>query len=514
MDFLRSILPAGLSDMENYITKSVTRTSLLGVCLVVLLARWILTKRQLPPGPWALPIIGHYKLLLDPKIHEACARLSDRYGPVVTVQFGPTKTVILNTIETVMEALVKRRADFAGRPPVPSGMQLSEGGKDILMAQYTPTLKLHRKIAGSALRNYLKGPRLQAAVQDSMGQFLKLVEETNGKPFVPHAFVDLVLFNMLCGVCYQKIYKFDDPKFKHYADIDNQYTAEFGMGLMEDLYPILAKVWPTQRYKKVVWLFGQLLQFVNEELEAHKRDFDEGNIRDFTDCLILARKEAEKEDDPEVLSQLTNVHIRQTISDIFLGGLDTSRFTIQWVILYMADNQHVQRKVQEELDRVVGRDRLPEVDDRPYLPYTEATLYEVMRIASVVPLGMPHTAMVDSSVGGYTIPEGTMIFINHWALHNDPRHWKEPSKFDPERFLNSDGTLARKPESWLPFSAGRRACIGESVAVPELLLIFSILMHQLSIKLPPGVVADYSPESSGVIGYTANRYKIVAEKRF
>ncbi|XP_060069459.1 steroid 17-alpha-hydroxylase/17,20 lyase-like [Ylistrum balloti] len=514
MDSLRQILPTGLSSMMDNIMTNVTLTSVILFFLVALVIHRFLTRPKYPPGPAALPIIGHYKLLVDPKIHEACAKLSDKYGPVVTVQFGPSKVVILNTIETVLEALVKRRADFAGRPPVPSGMALSEGGKDILMAQYTPTWKLHRKIAGSAIQNYLKGPRLQTVLEKAMGQFLKLVEGTNGKPFTPHEFIGLSIYNIMCGFCFQKVYQFDDPTFKYYLGVDDQFVAELGMGLIEDLYPILEKVWPSQRYKNVAKLFGELVEFLNEQLEAHKRDFDEGNIRDFADCLILARREAEKEDDPKLLNQLTDVHLRQTLSDIFIAGVQTSRFTIQWALLYIADNQDVQRKVQEELDRVVGRNRLPEVDDRPSLPYTEATLYEVMRIASVAPLGMPHIAVVDSSVGGYIIPKDTTVILNHWALHNDPRHWKEPSKFDPKRFLNPDGTFARKPESWLPFSAGRRVCLGESTAKLELIIILAIILHQFSIKLPPGVVADFSAEHSGIAGYTANRYKIVAEKRF
>ncbi|XP_021359447.1 steroid 17-alpha-hydroxylase/17,20 lyase-like [Mizuhopecten yessoensis] len=515
MDSIRHILPAHLGNMMDYslVTTSVTPTSCFLLFLVVFILCRLITKPKYPPGPMALPVIGNYKLLTDPKIHEACARLSEKYGPVVTVQFGPSKTVVLNSIETVVEAMVKRRADFAGRPPVPSGMTLSEGGKDILMSQYTPSLKVHRKIVSAALRKYIKGPFLQTILEKSMGQFIKLFEETKGNPFIPHEYIDLALFNIICGVCFQKVYKFDDPKFKHYLDIDNQFVAEFGMGLIEDLYPILAKVWQSQRYKKVVSLFRELLHYIHEELEAHKQDFDEGNIRDFADCLLMARKEAENEEDVEILSQLTDVHLRQTLSDTFTAAFDTTRFTIQWALLYMADHQDVQRKVQAELDRVVGRDRLPRVDDRPSLPYTEATLFEVMRIASVAPLGMPHMTMVDSSVGGYTVPKGTTVIINHWALHNDPRHWKEPSKLDPERFLNSDGTLARKPESFLPFSAGLRVCLGESTAKPELVIILALILHQFNIKLPPGVKADYSPECTGFIGYTANRYKVIAEKR-
>ena len=88
--------------------------------------------------------------------------------------------------------------------------------------------------------------------------------------------------------------------------------------------------------------------------------------------------------------------------------------------------------------------------------------------------------------GGYDIPKDTTVAINHWALHHDTQYWKDVNKFDPTRYLDADGKLDRKPESWLPFSLGRRVCLGESVAKPELHLIFSCILQRFKITLPEG----------------------------
>ena len=104
-----------------------------------------------------------------------------------------------------------------------------------------------------------------------------------------------------------------------------------------------------------------------------------------------------------------------------------------------------------------------------------------------------------SSSGGYNLPKGTNVLINHWALHHDPNKWENVSEFRPERYLEN-GKLGPKPESWLPFSAGRRVCLGEIVAKPELLFIFACLMQRFRWSMPNGEKADLSP--------TGNMFKI------
>jgi cytochrome P450 len=105
-----------------------------------------------------------------------------------------------------------------------------------------------------------------------------------------------------------------------------------------------------------------------------------------------------------------------------------------------------------------------------------------------------------------------MLVINHWALHNDPEQWPDVTAFRPERFLDDTGKLGPKPESWLPFSAGRRVCLGEAVAKPELLLIFACLMQKFTIKVPDGTKVDLSP-AGGAFGVIPQKYKVLFEER-
>ncbi|XP_060068562.1 steroid 17-alpha-hydroxylase/17,20 lyase-like [Ylistrum balloti] len=504
-----------LKEMLEPMQKYVTPTSALVGLGAGLTVYWLIkrNKYKLPPGPTPLPLLGNYSLLASSNLMADCEKLTEKFGPVFTMYMGTMPMVVVNTIETATDVLVKSKADFADRFQSASVEMFSDGGKDIAFSNYTDTWKLHRKIAGSALRTYLKGNQLEEAIHGSMSKIIKLFDDTKGEPVVPHTFIDLGVFNILCAFCFQKVYNVDDPKFKHLVDVDNQLLAIFGSGFIEDLIPVLAKIWPSKRFTKATQLSAELFQFIEEELLEHRQSFDDGFQRDFTDTLIQARVQAENEEDTNLLSQLTDVHLKQTLIDIFFAGIDTTRFTLQWFFLYIAANPKVQKQAQMEIDEAVGRDRLPGLDDRPAMPYTEAVLHETMRIATVAPFGLAHAARIDTKLCGYDIPKGTTVMINHWALHNDPRHWKDPKTFDPKRFLDSDGNLGPKPVSWLPFSAGRRVCLGESIAKPELHLICAILLHQFDIMLPPGVIPDYKTDLCGIIGYNVGEYKVIVKKR-
>ncbi|CAG2206620.1 Cytochrome P450 2C29,Cytochrome P450 1B1,Cytochrome P450 2C31,Cytochrome P450 2B4,Cytochrome P450 2F2,Cytochrome P450 2K4,Cytochrome P450 2C13, male-specific,Cytochrome P450 2C7,Steroid 17-alpha-hydroxylase/17,20 lyase,Cytochrome P450 2B1,Cytochrome P450 2C40,Cytochrome P450 2U1,Cytochrome P450 2S1,Cytochrome P450 2C39,Methyl farnesoate epoxidase,Cytochrome P450 2C27,Cytochrome P450 2C37,Cytochrome P450 2J6,Cytochrome P450 2D15,Cytochrome P450 2C11,Cytochrome P450 2A10,Cytochrome P450 2C38,Cytochrome P450 len=178
----------------------------------------------------------------------------------------------------------------------------------------------------------------------------------------------------------------------------------------------------------------------------------------------------------------------------------------------MAGLPDIQCQVQEEIDRVVGKDRLPTIKDRENLSYTEATLHEAMRLGTVVPVGLPHSTMCDTKVGGYDVPQDTVVMINHWALHHDPNYWKDVEKFDPTRYLDENGKLGMKPESWLPFSAGRRVCLGEVVAKPELHLIFATIMQRFKITLPEGTNPELKLGGSSSNTQPAP-FKIIVEDR-
>ncbi|KAM0424378.1 hypothetical protein ACHAPT_010526 [Fusarium lateritium] len=170
----------------------------------------------------------------------------------------------------------------------------------------------------------------------------------------------------------------------------------------------------------------------------------------------------------------------------------------------MTLSSDVQRKAQEEIDRVIGNERLPTLADRPSLPYIEAIVKEVLRWHPVAPMGLPHTSTADDVYEGYFIPKGSMLFANVWHFTHDPEIYDEPMSFKPERFLGLQGNKAAPDPHTFVFGFGRRICPGRILAdnalylnIAQSLAVFTISkdgqVAQPEIRFTPGVVSHPEP---------------------
>merc|ERR1719150_2202177 len=185
----------------------------------------------------------------------------------------------------------------------------------------------------------------------------------------------------------------------------------------------------------------------------------------------------------EVFDQDPERQLEQIILDIFTAGVETLKTTLQWAILFMIHHPAVRRRVQAEISGVVEADRLPSMEDMAQLPYTRATLYEVMRRSTVVPLGTTHRTIRTVELEGHIIPKNTHVIPLLHGVHMDPEVWEEPEAFRPERFLTEEGKV-HKPKHFMPFGAGQRMCLGDKIAEMELQLFFSSLLHTYNLENP------------------------------
>ncbi|KAK3099270.1 hypothetical protein FSP39_001939 [Pinctada imbricata] len=428
------------------------RTTLVGSIVGILTYQlYNKLKYKSPPGPWALPLIGNYK--------------------------RPSKAVFLNTLDVVIEAMVKKKADFADRPSTKSGDLFTEGGKDIAFAPYSATWKFQKKVAGKALRYYMQGTNLEDMINDVCEKvFERMSKET--EPFHVNEYINKLVIHMLFNMCFGRKCNLDSKEVARILKMNVDALEKFGSGLIEDIFPAITYVYKTASWRELEVISDEFLSFVRKELREHKDTFDSNNIRDYTDSILLARLEAETGEREDDVAMLSDIYIVQILSDIFSE-----------------------------------KGKSPSASDRPNLCFTEACIMETMRMGAVAGIGVPHSTLCDSSVGGYDIPKGTMVFINHWALHNDSNFWKDVDKFDPYRYLTKEGKMDMKPDSWLPFSAGRRVCLGEPVARTELLLIAANLLQTFRFKAPSGVIHEAQAQFAGPGFEVPEPYKVVIEKR-
>ncbi|KAH6921968.1 hypothetical protein HPB50_007088 [Hyalomma asiaticum] len=171
------------------------------------------------------------------------------------------------------------------------------------------------------------------------------------------------------------------------------------------------------------------------------------------------------------------------VTDYLLGATAVVALFLQSHVLnFAARADSLQKEVRQEIDRVVGRDRLPTWADHVHMPLTMATIWEMYRWKACTPFGIPRGVAEDTVIGGYHVPKGTVLLPNFWAIHQSTELWKEPEKFDPTRFIGPDGSAtSTRPAHIITFSLGKRMCPGESLATAEVFLYLTMLLQKFII---------------------------------
>jgi coumaroylquinate(coumaroylshikimate) 3'-monooxygenase len=177
------------------------------------------------------------------------------------------------------------------------------------------------------------------------------------------------------------------------------------------------------------------------------------------------------------------------LQDMIAGAVDSSSLTMEWALSELIRHPKIMKRAQEELDIVVGRTRPVLMSDLPSLLYLQAIIKETFRLYPAFPLGVPHFNSKDVQILNYKIPANTNVLINIWAIGRDPKIWKNPLEFDPDRFSNSNINVGGSNYNLLPFGSGRRQCPGLDLAQLMVQHSLATILHvfdwfpQPSIKL-------------------------------
>ncbi|KAI5328595.1 hypothetical protein L3X38_027992 [Prunus dulcis] len=183
---------------------------------------------------------------------------------------------------------------------------------------------------------------------------------------------------------------------------------------------------------------------------------------------------------------------------MMLGGTDTSSSTAEFAFAETVNNPAVMGKAKQELDDVVGKGNIVQEAHISKLPYLQAVMKETLRLHPVAPLLVPHCPSETCTVGGYTIPKGSRVLVNAWAIHRDPSNWEDPLDFDPDRFLHIKGDYSGSDFNYLPFGSGRRICAGTAMVERMVVYTLATLLHSFDWKLPLGEKLDLS-EKFGIV---------------
>ncbi|XP_048865609.1 cytochrome P450 1B1 isoform X1 [Brienomyrus brachyistius] len=463
----------------------------LALLVAVHLYLWIQRYLRLrcPPGPFPWPIVGN-AAQLGCAPHLYFTHMAKKYGNVFQIKLGNRTVVVLNG-DVIRTALIKKGAEFAGRPDFTS-FRVVSNGKSMAFGNYSEQWKAHRKVAQSTVRafstiNMKTKKTFESHVVSEVRELLYLLLEKSAekKYFEPRSYLITSIANVMSAVCFGKRYSYTDSEFRAIVGRNDQFTKTVGAGSIVDVMPWL-QYFPNPiksifiNFKK---LNTEFYDFIQNKVSEHRTTINSSIIRDMTDAFIFAMNR--KLNGPLGVF-LDKEHICPMINDIFGASQDTLSTALQWIILILVRFPDVQARLREEVDKVVERSRLPTIEDQPRLPYVMAFLHEAMRYTSFIPVTIPHATTNNTTIEGYHIPKGTVVFINQWSVNHDPGRWMNPEVFNPLRFLDAGGALDKDLSSnVLIFSMGKRRCIGEELSKMKLFLYTTLLTHQCLFSADP-----------------------------
>lgn len=451
--------------------------------------------RRLPPGPWGLPLLG-YSPFLGSMPYITMAKLGKRYGGIFTLPLFHQKIVVLSDWTSIKEALVKQSHIFSGRPVTPIVEKCLDNAdislSDDIGWRERRNLLLHH------LKNFIFAKKLvEDVVMEETNKLLELLQLQNQQPVNIRKQLTICILNIVWTFVGSKRFTYSDSRMMELIDAAEIIVKELENHNVTHFVPALCHL-PGRHFQKFLQANEKLNTFLDEEIEAHISTFQESHIRDFIDEYLAEIKKHQEQKSPFQTFAYQKKHLRGAVWDLFLAGIDTTTTTILWGLLYMVTWPEIQRKVQHEMDHIIGRARQPMTKDMNVLPYTMAVLLEIQRFSTILPLSLTHFTRATTTLCGYTIPKSTVIFENIWAVHQDPELWGDPEVFRPERFLNAKGQ-AQKPEYLIPFSVGGRMCPGEHLARIQVFVIFACLLHSFSFSMAAGEKSSFiTNEKSGL----------------
>lgn len=445
-----------------------------------------------PPGPTAWPIIGHLHLL-DAKLplHQTLYHLAQTYGRFMLLKFGSRKVLVVTSWELARECLTTHDMNLASRPQSAGAEHLGYDRKLLGLDPYDRRCQKLRRICTLHL---LSPSRVEASMNIRTEEMSKLVRglfercakmgiegrEASAVVNVREIVVELIFDIMVRLILTRKSYLGSEEEVEEFKKTITVSTSELlGAFNLGDYIPFLR------------WLDLQGCERAMKKLHRRRDEF----LQRVIDNSRLCVKKENNESLIDVLLHLVDkaedfcsedVVVKATATSMIGAGTDTYAYTTEWAMATLLQRSDVLKRAQQELDVIVGRERILEESDLPKLKYLEAIVKETLRLYPAAPLLLPHVAAAPCRVGGYYVPEGTEVLFNAWGIHRDPAVWESPLKFEPERFMNSSIDVNGHDFTYIPFGYGRRACPGIWLAMRMLLLTVGRLLQGFDWSIPEG----------------------------
>ncbi|KAG2666506.1 hypothetical protein I3760_15G064600 [Carya illinoinensis] len=443
------------------------------------------TQSTLPPeagGAW--PMIGHLHLLARSKpAHIPLGYMADTYGPIFTIRLGVHKAIVVSNSEIAKECFTTKDKVFANRP---KAMATELMGYNYALFALSPYGSYWRHVRRITTLELLSNQRLEmfkhigeSEVNTAIKETYQLLVNKNKLVLVEmNRWFDKItlntMFRMVVG--------------KRFACAATKDEDEF---VVSDALPYLR--WldlggDKRAMKKVAREIDHVLTSLLEEHKQRNLSSEVKNgHQDFMDVMLSIVT-----DNTEISNFDADTITKATCLTLILGGSDTTAVTLTWALSLLLNNREALKKVQQELDLQVGKERQVKDSDIQNLAYLQAVIKETMRLYPVAPLLVPQESSEDCTLAGYHVTAGTLLLVNLSKIHRDPHVWQDPTEFRPERFLTTHKDINVRGQNFglISFGSGRRVCPGISLGLHLIQLTLATFLHAFDISTPTTELVD------------------------
>ncbi|XP_047310004.1 xanthotoxin 5-hydroxylase CYP82C4-like [Impatiens glandulifera] len=438
-----------------------------------------------PSGRW--PIIGHLHLLAAAQVPAArtLGAMADKYGPIFSLQLGSHRAVVVSGRDAVKTCFTTHDSVFASRPPLSTGKHLGYDCAVFALAPYGPFWREIRKMVTLELLTNHRLNELRHVRESEVNALLKNLYEKRGM----NAPLSEMLESMTMNIILRKL---AGKRLHGEGEKENLREGRLlkeairkalylsGLFVVSDAIPWLEWLDVGGILKSMKETFKEIDQVLQQWLQEHILKGNSNSVQsDFIDVMLSVMNE-----DELVYGHSRDTIIKATVLILILTGSESTAETMIWGFSLLLNNRHSLKFVQEELDRVVGKERWVQESDIENLTYLQAITKETLRLYPPGPLSGPRQALEDCHVGGYFIPKGTRLIVNIWKIQRDPEVWLDPEAFRPERFLEREFGYKGQQHEYMPFSSGRRMCPAVGFGLQVVHLTLARLVQGFDMKGP------------------------------
>ncbi|ESQ52910.1 hypothetical protein EUTSA_v10017915mg [Eutrema salsugineum] len=480
---------------------------LFSITLVLALAiRFLRSKKpkvQVPPGPKGWPIIGNLlDMIMNRPTHLWIHRvMEDMQTEIACFRFANVHVITVTSSKIAREVLRDKDEALADRADSYSSNLISHGYKDINFSPYGEKWKLMKKVMATKLMspttlNKTLGDRTLEADNIVTYVFNLCGLGSKMKPInvrdVALTYCHAVMMRMMFGQRH-----FDEPtedgglgpKEREHLDAIYRSLDCFFSFKVTNYIPFL-RGWNIDAEEAEV---RETVDFINrcndpiihERMQLWRNEGGKETEEDWLDTLVALK-------DDQGMPLFTYDEIRAQCKDINVGIIDNTMNNVEWTIAEMLNHPEILEKATNELDMVVGKDRLVQESDIPQLNYIKACIRESFRLHPANAFLPPHGAREDTTLAGYFVPKGSHILVSRLGLGRNPTIWDEPDAFKPERHLDdytkdSMGVTLMEPEMrFVIFSTGRRGCPGPKIGASMTIMLLARLLQGFKWSPPNG----------------------------